>query len=152
AGPAAARHAGEPAMRSLTAPLVKLAVFALVTILASYVLITTITNAGYGATKAYSAAFTDVAGLVDGDEVRIAGVRVGQVTGIGLSPSKERPVADVKLEVDKSVPLPSKVQATIRFRNLVGQRYIALTEGSGSGGSMLRSGGTIPLAQTHPAL
>ena len=139
-------------MRSLASPLTKLAIFALVTVLASYVLITTITNAGYGATSTYTAQFTDVAGLVNGDEVRIAGVRVGQVTGIGLSSSKERPVAQVKLEVDKNVPLPSKVQATIRFRNLVGQRYIALTEGSGSAGSTLRSGGIIPLAQTHPAL
>jgi virulence factor Mce-like protein len=139
-------------MRSLAAPLTKLAIFALVTILASYVLITTITNAGYGATSTYTAQFTDVAGLVNGDEVRIAGVRVGQVTDIGLSSSKERPVAQVKLEVDKTVPLPSRVQATIKFRNLVGQRYIALTEGTGSAGRTLQSGATIPLAQTHPAL
>jgi phospholipid/cholesterol/gamma-HCH transport system substrate-binding protein len=139
-------------MRSLAAPLTKLAIFALVTILASYVLITTITNAGYGATNSYTARFTDVAGLVKGDEVRIAGVRVGQVTGIGLSPSKQRPVAQVQLQVDRSVPLPSKVQATIRYRNLVGQRYISLTEGAGSAGRTLSSGATIPLAQTHPAL
>ena len=45
--------------------------------LASYVLISTITNAGYGEQIAYRAQFTDVAGLVEGDEVRIAGVRVG---------------------------------------------------------------------------
>jgi virulence factor Mce-like protein len=139
-------------MRSLAGPLTKLAIFALVTILASYVLITTITNAGYGATNSYTAAFTDVAGLVKGDEVRIAGVRVGQVTGIGLSSSKEKPVAEVQLQVDRSVPLPEKVQATIRYRNLVGQRYISLTEGTGSAGRTLRSGATIPLAQTHPAL
>jgi phospholipid/cholesterol/gamma-HCH transport system substrate-binding protein len=139
-------------VRSLAAPLTKLVIFALVTILASYVLITTITNAGYGATNTYTADFTDVAGLVNGDEVRIAGVRVGQVTGIALSPNKERPVAQVKLEVDRNVPLPSTVQATIKFRNLVGQRYVALTEGSGSAGRMLPAGAMIPLAQTHPAL
>jgi phospholipid/cholesterol/gamma-HCH transport system substrate-binding protein len=139
-------------VRSLTAPLVKLAAFALVTVLASYVLITTITNAGYGDTKSYSAAFTDVAGLVDGDEVRIAGVRVGQVTGIGLSPQKDEPVALVRLQVDSDVALPRTVQATIRYRNLVGQRYIALTEAPGSGGALLPAGAQIPLAQTHPAL
>jgi virulence factor Mce-like protein len=139
-------------MRSLAGPLTKLVVFALVTILASYVLITTITNAGYGATNTYKARFTDVAGLVTGDEVRIAGVRVGQVTGIGLSPSKEKPVAEVELQVDRAVPLPAKVQATIRYRNLVGERYVALTEGAGSAGRTLASGATIPLPQTHPAL
>jgi phospholipid/cholesterol/gamma-HCH transport system substrate-binding protein len=139
-------------LRGLAGPLTKLVVFGLVTVLASYVLISTITNAGYGEQAAYKAQFTDVAGLVEGDEVRIAGVRVGQVTGIGLADQRERPLAEVALEVDADVPLPAGVQATIRYRNLVGQRYIALTEGQGSGGRQLKKGGTIPLAQTKPAL
>ena len=78
-------------MRSLTAPLVKLAVFALVTILASYVLIATITNSGYGKQNTYRALFSDVTGLVKGDEVRIAGVRVGQVKSISLA-SADKPI------------------------------------------------------------
>jgi virulence factor Mce-like protein len=139
-------------MRGLAAPLVKLVVFALVTILASYVLISTITNAGYGTQTAYRAEFTDVAGLVEGDEVRIAGVRVGQVTGIGLGDEQDRPTAVVDLEVSADVPIPAAVRATIKYRNLVGQRYIALTEGEGSGGRTLEKGGVIPLAQTKPAL
>jgi phospholipid/cholesterol/gamma-HCH transport system substrate-binding protein len=139
-------------MRGMAAPLVKLIIFALVTIMASYVLISTITNAGYGAQVSYRAQFSDVTGLVEGDEVRIAGVRVGQITSIGLAPGKDRPVALVKLQVQKSVPVPVGVRATIRYRNLVGQRYIALTEGGGSGGRMLPADGVIPLAQTKPAL
>jgi phospholipid/cholesterol/gamma-HCH transport system substrate-binding protein len=139
-------------MRGLMGPLVKLVIFALVTILASYVLISTITNAGYGKQLTYKAQFTDAAGLVKGDEVRIAGVRVGQVTGISLAATKERPLAEVELQVEADVPVPAKVQATIRYRNLVGQRYIALTEADGSSGRTLRAGGTIPVAQTKPAL
>jgi virulence factor Mce-like protein len=139
-------------VKSLAGPLTKLAVFALVTILASYVLIATITNAGYGEQQSYRAQFTDVAGLVEGDEVRIAGVRVGQVTEIGLAEGRETPVAEVELEVDADVPLPAGVEATIRYRNLVGQRYIALTEGEGSAGRTLDEGDTIPLSQTRPAL
>ena len=50
------------------------------------------------------------------------------------------------------VPLPAAVEATIRYRNLVGQRYIALTEGEGSSGETLDAGAVIPLAQTTPAL
>ena len=121
----------------MAGPLVKLIV-ALVTIMASYVLISTITNAGYGAQVTYRAQFSDVTGLVEGDEVRIAGVRVGQITSIGLAPGKDRPVALVKLQVQKSVPVPTHVQATIRYRNLVGQRYIALTDGNGSGAACCR--------------
>jgi virulence factor Mce-like protein len=139
-------------LRGLAGPLTKLTVFAVVTIMAAYVLVTTITNAGYGEQVTYKAQFTDVAGLVEGDEVRIAGVRVGQVVGIGLGTETERPVAEVELEVSRDVPLPAAVEATIRYRNLVGQRYIALTEGDGSGGETIDEGGVIPLSQTTNAL
>jgi len=139
-------------LRGVVGPLVKLIAFGLVTILASYVLISTITNAGYGDQIAYRAEFSDVAGLVEGDEVRIAGVRVGQVTGIGLAEGTDRPVASVELEVSSDVPLPAGVQATIRYRNLVGQRYIALTDGDGSAGETLAEDDVIPLSQTTPAL
>jgi virulence factor Mce-like protein len=139
-------------LRGLASPMVKLVIFALVTVLASYVLISTITNAGYGEQVAYRAQFTDVAGLVEGDEVRIAGVRVGQVVGIGLADTRDRPTAEVELEVSADIPLPAAVRATIKYRNLVGQRYISLTEGEGSGGRTLEKGGVIPLAQTKPAL
>jgi phospholipid/cholesterol/gamma-HCH transport system substrate-binding protein len=74
------------------------------------------------------------------------------VTSIGLSDDAERPVAEVGLEVESGVGLPAGVQATIRYRNLVGQRYVALTEGEGSAGRTLAAGDTIPLAQTTPAL
>jgi phospholipid/cholesterol/gamma-HCH transport system substrate-binding protein len=139
-------------LRGLTGPLVKLVVFGLVTVLASYVLISTITNAGYGDQIVYRAEFTDVAGLVEGDEIRIAGVRIGQVTGIGLADRTDRPVAEVELEVSSDVPLPAGLEATIRYRNLVGQRYIALTDSDGSAGETLDEGDVIPLAQTRPAL
>ncbi len=139
-------------LRGLAGPLTKLVVFAVVTVLAAYVLVSTITNAGYGEQLTYRAEFSDVAGLVEGDEVRIAGVRVGQITGIGLAEETDRPSAVVEFEVSADVPLPADVEALIRYRNLVGQRYIALTEGEGSGGETLEEGGLIPLARTTPAL
>jgi phospholipid/cholesterol/gamma-HCH transport system substrate-binding protein len=139
-------------MRGLAAPLVKLVAFALVTMMASYVLITTITNAGYGEQVSYRAEFTDVAGLVEGDEVRIAGVRVGQVKAIGLAEATDRPLAEVELEVDAGIPIPATVEATIRYRNLVGQRYVALAEGEGAAGRTLDQGDVIPASQTRPAL
>lgn len=138
--------------RGLAGPLTKLGIFALVTILASYALVATITNAGYGEQLTYRAQFSDVTGLVEGDEVRIAGVRVGQVVGIALAGSDDRPVAEVELEVDADLPLPSQVEATIKFRNLVGQRYISLTEGQGSAGGTLEEDAVIPLARTTNAL
>ncbi|WP_104524770.1 MCE family protein [Blastococcus atacamensis] len=142
-------------LRGMAGPLTKLVVFAVVTILAAYVLVTTITNAGYGEQATYRAQFTDVAGLVEGDEVRIAGVRVGQVTGIEVAEQSDlnaRPMAEVQLEVAADIRIPAAVEATIRFRNLVGQRYISLTEGDGSSGETLDEEAVIPLDQTTEAL
>ena len=68
-------------------------------------------------------------GVLPGDDVRIAGVKVGQVTGIGLVGDAQRG-ADVHRRRRRSRSRPS-VHATIRYRNLVGQRYVALTEGPG---------------------
>ena len=44
------------------------------------------------------------------------------------------------------------MQAKIRYRNLVGQRYVALTEGAGEPRRRCAADGLIPLTQTTPAL
>src|SRR3954447_16360539 len=104
-------------MRGLAGPLIKLTIFGLVTVLASYVLISTITNAGHGKQLAYRAQFTDVAGLVKGDEVRIAGGRAAPITGIPLADKRDRPTDEVEFEVEADVPVPASVHATIKYRN-----------------------------------
>ncbi len=87
-------------------------------------------------------------GVLPGDDVRIAGVKVGQITGIRLVGDTQ---AELTFTVDEQVPLPASVHATIRYRNLIGQRYLALTEEPGTGGQ-LPAGGLIPQSQTTPAL
>ena len=57
-------------MRSFVAPLVKLVAFATVTVTATYVLAATIANASFADTVSYRAQFTDVTGLVKGDDVQ----------------------------------------------------------------------------------
>jgi phospholipid/cholesterol/gamma-HCH transport system substrate-binding protein len=135
--------------RAVGGPLVKLALFAVVTLAASYVLAVTITNKGYGTTTAYRAEFTDATGLVGGDDVRIAGVRVGEVRRIRVV---RRNVAEVTFTVRRDVPLPGGALAAIRYRNLVGQRYLAVGQGPGAVGATLPPGGVIPVARTTPAL
>jgi len=127
---------------------VKLVIFIVVTTLATAVLVVTIGNISFGATRAYKAAFTDVTGLTTGDDVRIAGVRVGTVEDIEIDDSDH---ALVSFSVDENQPLDLSTTATIRYRNLVGQRYIALEQGSGPSGR-LEEGATIPVARTQPAL
>jgi phospholipid/cholesterol/gamma-HCH transport system substrate-binding protein len=134
--------------RQAAAPLVKFGLFALVTILATALLAATIGNISFAPKHTYRAVFSDVTGLEEGDDIRVAGVRVGEVEGIRI---KDRTLAEVTFTVTVDRPLLTGTGAVVRYRNLVGQRYIALTEGAGDG-TRLRPGGTIPLSRTQPAL
>ena len=66
-------------MRGLLAPLIKLVAFLVITVLVTYVLAATISNQSFGSVHSYKANFSDVTGLNEGDDVRIAGVRVGTI-------------------------------------------------------------------------
>ena len=116
-------------MRGILAPLIKLIAFLVVTSLATYVLAATIANTSYGATNTYRADFTDAAGLNIGDDVRIAGVRVGTVDNISIV---RHDTAEVTFSISKDHPLPSSAQIKLRYRNLIGQRYLDVSQGTGS--------------------
>lgn len=136
-------------MRGLTAPLVKSIIFVVVTVLATGLLAITIANGSGDSGSHYSAIFSNATSLNDGDDVRMAGVRVGQVSSISIVDER---LAKVDFTLSSAVHLASTTTATLRFRNLIGQRYIELDEGSGPLSSPLANGATIPLARTHPAL
>ena len=131
-----------------TAAAVKLTIFMVVTSLATGLLVVTIGNISFGQTTQYKAVFSDVTGLNKGDDVRISGVRVGSVKNIEIY---RRNDALVTFDVDSDSQLNQATDATIRYRNLVGQRYIAITQGAGSS-APLDEGDTIPLSRTSPAL
>ncbi len=127
--------------------LVKLVVFAAVTLLATGLLAQSL-GAFPPDGVTYRARFTDVTGLLADDDVRVAGVRVGKVIDIAVV---DDTVAEVAFTVDRDVPVATGVRAAVRYRNLVGQRYLALTEGPGDR-RPLPAHGLIPLTQTTPAL
>ena len=135
--------------RSLAGPVVKSLIFVLVTALATTVLAVSIAGAGVGDTSGYNARFTDTTGLASGDSVRIAGVKVGRVDSIKVV---DRRIAQVHFSVQKGRTLPASATATIKYLNMVGQRYIDLAQGTGPVGRTLPPGGTIPLSRTTPAL
>jgi phospholipid/cholesterol/gamma-HCH transport system substrate-binding protein len=136
-------------MRKLWGPLVKGLVFVLVTGLATAVLAVSISNTTVGDTISYAARFTDVTSLNPGDDVRIRGVRVGQVDALSIV---DQNLALVRFSVDRAQPLPADVTATIKYRNMVGQRYVALDRGERLSRDLLPANGEIPLDRTHPAL
>jgi phospholipid/cholesterol/gamma-HCH transport system substrate-binding protein len=136
-------------MRGLLSPLLKLIIFLVVTSLATYVLAATIANTSFGSTTSYQADFQDVIGLQLGDDVRIAGVRVGSITDIKIV---KHNTAQVSFTVQKNRPLPKSTEAHLRYRNLIGQRYLDIEQGAGDPNDMLKKNGTIPESQTFPAL
>ncbi|TLQ42929.1 MCE family protein [Streptomyces marianii] len=140
---ASLRRAGETA-----SPLIKFGLFAVVTVLATALLATTIATVSFTPEHTYRAVFSDVTGLEEGDDIRVAGVRVGEVREIGI---RDRTLAEVTFTVAEKRPLLTGTGAVIRYRNLVGSRYIALTEGPGDG-TTLPPGSRIPLSRTRPAL
>jgi phospholipid/cholesterol/gamma-HCH transport system substrate-binding protein len=84
-----------------------------------------------------SATFDDVTGLLINDNVKVAGVKVGKVTGIKVVEGRAR----VTMRVKHQLKLPSDTEAAIRWRNLLGQRYLYLYPGTSS--TALAHGGVI---------
>ncbi|RYG18637.1 MCE family protein, partial [bacterium] len=83
-----------------------------------------------------------------GDDVRIAGVKVGSVKKIDVLGADH---ARVEFDVADSSTVTNSSHAMIRYRNLVGQRYISLSEGVGDS-TRLKEDGLIPRDRTEPAL
>jgi phospholipid/cholesterol/gamma-HCH transport system substrate-binding protein len=94
-----------------------------------------------GGGTSYAASFSEAGGLRTGDEVRIAGVRVGKVTDISLDGNK----VAVDFRVTEDVAFGPESGASIRMKTLLGQKYVSL-EPKGRG--QLAEGATIPLSRT----
>lgn len=131
-----------------SAALVKLIVFIVVTSILTLILGATIGNISLGDKTKYRAVFSDVTGLLPGNDIRIAGVAAGTVDSIELG---ERNLAVVTFSLTESRKIAESTVVRLRYRNITGERYIALTEGEGSA-EPLREGATLPLSQTRNAL
>ncbi|MQA10059.1 MAG: MCE family protein [Pseudonocardiaceae bacterium] len=136
-------------MRKFAAPMIKGLIFVLVTGLATTVLALSISNTGVGDTIGYSARFSDATQLNPGDDVRISGVRVGQVDELEIV---DQNLALVHFSADRNWELPADVTATLKYRNMIGQRYLALERGPDPSNRKLEQGAEIPLERTRPAL
>jgi phospholipid/cholesterol/gamma-HCH transport system substrate-binding protein len=101
-----------------------------------------------GGGTAYRAAFRDASGLEPGNEVRVAGVKVGTVTGVTLARATSGAHVRVEFEVD-GVVLGTETSATIRIETVLGQKYLALAP---AGGGALAEGAEIPLDRTASPL
>ncbi|MER8036311.1 MCE family protein [Streptomyces hydrogenans] len=93
-----------------------------------------------GGGTSYSADFSEAAGLDSGDEVRIAGVKVGEVTGVTL----DGPKVKVTFEVGDAW-VGDRSTAAIAIKTLLGEKYLALDP---LGSARQDPGTRIPLSRT----
>lgn len=94
--------------------------------------------------ETYSAAFSEAGGLKPGDEVRIAGVKVGKVDEVDLAGDHVK----VTFRVKGDPKFGTRTGASIRIKTILGAKYMAL---SPKGSGQLKPGSEIPLNRTTPA-
>ncbi|WP_231998857.1 MCE family protein [Nocardioides baekrokdamisoli] len=155
--------------------LIKLIIFIAVTSLCTAALVATIGNITLASFSKYQAIVGDATGVNKGDDVRIDGVKVGSIQDIkilanntscygadnsgtaGSTPPPSKVCAQLTFNLESDQPIDQGTVVTIKYRNLVGQRYLALTNEVGYGDA-LKAGSTIPISskqygvQTNPAL
>ena len=100
-----------------------------------------------GRTVPYAAVFSDVFGLREGDDVRMAGVRVGRVEKIEL----QGDLAKVSFVVQSDQQLLGPTVASVTYQNIVGQRYLGLSLGNIGEPGPLPAGSVIPIERTDPS-
>jgi phospholipid/cholesterol/gamma-HCH transport system substrate-binding protein len=132
----------------ITGTAVKLGIFSLVLLLFTAIIIVVFGQMRFDRTTGYSAIFSNVSGLRAGQFVRASGVEVGKVSNVELINGGSQ--ARVDFEVDRSLELFEGTTASVRYLNLIGDRYMELKRGSSD--RRLPAGGTIPIERTEPAL
>lgn len=89
-----------------------------------------------------NARFADAAGLNAEDEVRIAGIKVGKVTGISLHDDS----VVVSMAISRKVLIPQSANAQITLNTILGTKFVAID--ARGGGSAFQPGSTISLDRT----
>ncbi len=94
--------------------------------------------------KTITAFFTTATAIYPHDEVRVSGVKVGNIESI-------QPVgtqAKLTLKVDHGVPIPADAKAVIVAPNLVASRYVQLSPAYRDSGPVMHDGAVIPVERT----
>ena len=91
-----------------------------------------------------TAYFPTVTSIYQGDDVRVAGMKVGSIAALRPEGTTVRLV----LHVDRHIPIPADARAVIVAQNLVASRYVQLTPAYRASGPTMRDGAVIPVART----
>ncbi len=94
--------------------------------------------------KTITAYFPTATAIYPGDDVRVAGVKVGTIASIEPRGTQ----AKMTMHVDRDVPIPAEAKAVIIAQNLVAARYVQLTPAYRNTGPTMRDGAVIPADRT----
>ena len=128
-------------------PLIGLTLFMVVSLTLTWLVYASLRRDVGGKTASYAAMFTDVYGLREGDDVRMAGVRVGRVEKIDL----DGKLAKVSFVVQREQRLFGNTIASVTYQNIVGQRYLGLSLGREGSRQQLPPDSVIPTERTEPS-
>jgi phospholipid/cholesterol/gamma-HCH transport system substrate-binding protein len=95
-----------------------------------------------------TARFSAIDGLARGSDVRISGVKVGQVTDIQIEPQTY--LAIVRMVIDPAVRLPTDTLASVTSEGLLGGKFVSLEPGSDE--ARIPNGGRIERTQSAASL
>ena len=129
--------------------LAKVVIFFVVSVILTVALALRIANVSVSSLfrthNTFEAEFENATGVFPGDSVKLAGVDVGRVTGTEIENGR----AIVTFKVDEDVELTSTSRVGIRWRNVIGLRFLYVYPGEG--GQPLENGDRIPMDRTDSA-
>ena len=123
--------------------LVGAAVIAIAIVFFTYAYKTADLSAGSGG-YSLTAQFERIDGVSTGTDVRMAGIKIGTVTGQKLEPSSYEAI--ITMEISPEVKLPTDSTAKITSEGLLGGNYVSLEPGGDE--NMLADGGRIENTQS----
>lgn len=109
-------------MRTDAGAIARVVAFTVVSLAFVFVLVTVFGQFRFDSRTSYSAVFSNVSGLKGGNFVRIAGVEVGKVKDLKL---EKDGTVHVDFAIDRDLRLTEGTKASVRYENLIGDRYLA---------------------------
>ncbi|OBF18787.1 mammalian cell entry protein [Mycobacterium kubicae] len=94
--------------------------------------------------KTITAYFTTATAIYPGDDVRVAGIKVGTISAIRPEGTQTK----VVMHIDHGVPISANAKAVLVAQNLVAARYVQLAPAYRTSGPTMADGAVIPLSRT----
>lgn len=131
-------------MKGHTGTLIKVLIFATIATMMTVALGVRLANTRlFAKTYKLEAAFEDATGVLRGDAVKLAGVDVGRVEGFFIDGGE----AIIEFNIDEDIRLPKDSEVALRWRNVLGQRFLYVYPGDGD--DVFEAGDRIPTENTE---